>query len=246
MSYSVFDQFEISTIIPLRFLIDMSITNSTIFMLISVLIFYYLFSINVKSIIPGRWQSVIEIIYENIYSVVKDNLGKEGGKFLPFIYTLFIFIAMMNIVGVVPYTFATTAHAVVTMGLSFTIVLGVTILGILNHRSHYLSMFLPAGSPLLLGPILVLIEVVSHCAKAISLGVRLCSNITAGHLLFSILSSFAWEMLTSGSVIIFFTSFIALFIVLFITLLEMVVAFIQAYVFSILTTIYISESEHLH
>jgi len=123
-------------------------------------------------------------------NVVKDNIGSAGNKYFPFILALFLFIATMNIFGLVPYTFTPTAHIVVTVGMSFSLILGVTLLGLNLHGSSYISMFMPAGSPMVMAPLLVVIELVSHSAKAISLGVRLAANISAGHLLFAILSGF--------------------------------------------------------
>ena len=122
--------------------------------------------------------------------VVKDNIGSKGFQYFPFIFTLFIFLAMINMFGIVPYTFTPTSHIAVTFGLSLSIFLGVTLLGFVNYQSNYLSMFMPAGAPMVMTPFLVVIEIVSHVAKAISLGVRLAANITAGHLLFAILSGF--------------------------------------------------------
>ena len=209
--------------------------------------FYFLHVSNVENglLIPGRWQSVIEIIYENIHNVVKDNIGSEGSKFFPLIFTIFVFIAIMNVFGIIPYTFTPTAHIVVTFGMSLSIFLAVTFIGLINYRSDFFSMFMPAGSPLALAPFLVIIEFVSYTAKAISLGVRLAANLTAGHLLFAILSGFTWTMLTAGGVLAI-ASIFPMLIVLFITVLEIAVAVIQAYVFCLLTTIYINDSIHLH
>ena len=151
----------------------------------------------------------------------------------------------MNIVGIVPYTFTPTAHIIVGMGMSVSILIGVTLLGIENYGSNYLAMMMPGGSPLVLAPFLVVIELISQLAKGVSLGVRLAANITAGHLLFAILSGFAYTMITAGGLITVLSIF-PIFIVVFITVLEMAVALIQAYVFSILTTIYINDSVHLH
>lgn len=249
MAHSTFEQFEIQRLIAIHPFgnLDISITNSTIFMLLAVSIFYWIYSNNISNgnLIPGRWQSVLELVYINIYNVIKDNIGTSGAKYFPLIFTIFVFIAFMNIIGIIPYTFAPTSHIVVTFGLSLSIFFAVTLLGIINYKSNYFSMFLPGGSPLILAPFLVVIELVSHIAKAISLGVRLAANITAGHLLFAILSGFVWKMLIAGG----FLSVLSIFpmlIVVFITILEIAVALIQAYVFSLLTTIYINESIHLH
>lgn len=248
MAISAFEQFEILRIIPLGLgKFDISITNSTIFMVLAVLYWVVIYKTNVEKggLVPSRWQSVIEIVHDAMFDVVKDNIGKTGQKYLPFILTIFMLIGMMNIVGIVPYTFTPTSHIVVTFGLSLSIFIGVTLLGFRLHGSEYLSMFMPGGSPLVMAPFLVIIELVSHFAKAISLGVRLAANIIAGHLLFAILSGFTWTMLTAGGLTAVAAIF-PLFIVLFITVLEMGVALIQAYVFTTLTSIYISESEHLH
>jgi len=127
-----------------------------------------------------------------MFDVVKDNIGKgaNDAKYFPFILSIFMIIGMMNMVGIVPYSFTPTAHIVVTFGMSLSIFIGVTLLGIRVHGSEYFSFFMPAGSPLAMAPFLVIIELVSHIAKAVSLGVRLAANITAGHLLFAILSGF--------------------------------------------------------
>lgn len=154
-------------------------------------------------------------------------------------------LSIMNIVGIVPYTFTPTAHIVVGMGMSVSILIGVTLLGLENYGSNYLAMMMPGGSPQVLAPFLVVIELISQLAKGVSLGVRLAANITAGHLLFAILSGFAFQMLTAGGILTVLSIF-PILIVVFITVLEMGVALIQAYVFSILTTIYINDSIHIH
>ena len=143
----------------------------------------------------------------------------------------------MNMFGIVPYTFTPTSHIVVTFGMSLSIFLGVTILGFVNYKSDFLAMFMPAGAPLGLAPFLVIIEFISHTAKAVSLGVRLAANIIAGHLLFSILSGFAFTMFTAGGLLTL-ASILPMLIIIFITILEMAVAVVQAYVFCLLTSIY--------
>lgn len=249
--FSAFEQFEISRILKLDLLgkLDISITNSTIFLVISLLFFSFMFNYSGLSkgyLVPSRWQSVLELGYEMIYGVVKENIGEsKGRKYVPFIFSLFMMIVILNLFGLIPYTFSPTSHVAVTLGLSFSIFIGVTLLGIVNYGVNYFSMFMPAGSPLALAPFMVVIEIISHTAKAISLGVRLAANITAGHILFAILSGFVWKMLIAGG-IMSLASVFPMFIVLVVTVIEMAVAVIQAYVFSLLTSIYISESEELH
>lgn len=252
MAYSAFEQFEIVRIVPIHLIgnWDISITNSTVFMILALIFFYFIYMVSgVKEgqLVPSRWQSVIEILYETIYGIVADNIGKEkeNQAYFPFIFTVFMFIVIMNLFGIVPYTFSPTAHIAVTFGLSLSIFIGVTLLGMVNYGANYFSMFMPAGSPLVLAPFMIVIELVSHAAKAVSLGVRLAANITAGHILFAILSGFTFTMLTTGGIMTI-ASIFPMLIVLFITVIEMAVAVIQAYVFSLLTAIYISESIHLH
>nr|YP_778637.1 ATP synthase F0 subunit 6 [Chrysopathes formosa]ABB90977.1 ATP synthase subunit 6 [Chrysopathes formosa] len=217
MSGGYFDQFKIVVLFAL--------TNSSMMMIITVAVGLLLFK-GVK-LVPTRWQSIIESIYDHFHSVVKDNLGPEGLKYFPFIISLFLFIVFLNVLGLFPYVFTPTVHIVVTLGLSFSIVIGVTLAGIWKFKWNFLSILMPDGAPLGLAPLLVLIETVSYISRAISLGVRLAANLSAGHLLFAILAGFSFSMLTAGGLL----SLFPLLIMVFITLLEMAVAVIQAYVF---------------
>lgn len=249
MINSTFEQFEIVRLIPIHPFgnLDLSITNSTLFLVIAIILINGLINNNVKKgyIIPGRWQTIVELIYETVYNMVKDNIGSAGSKFFPLIFTLFVLIATLNIVGIVPYTFTPTAHIVLTFGMSFSIWLACTILGFKNYGLDYFSMFMPSGSPVALAPFLVIIELVSYVAKAITLGVRLAANLTAGHLLFAILAGFTWKMLIAGGLVSLLSIF-PMLIVIFITVLEIAVALIQAYVFSLLTTTFLNDTVHLH
>jgi len=170
-------------------------------------------------------------------------LGKSGQKYFPFVLSLFIFIAILNILGLFPYVFTPTAHIVMTFGLSLSILIAVTLLGFTTFKLNFLSILMPGGVPLMLAPFLVGIETLSYMIRAISLGVRLAANISAGHLLFAILSGFTFNMLSNGLVVL---SLFPMLILVFITLLEMMVAVIQAYVFCLLTTIYIGDAITMH
>lgn len=244
---SPFEQFEIVRIIPLRLgdTLDLSITNSTVYLAFALGIYTIAYKINIEKgyLVPTRWQAVIELIYGQIVSMVMDNIGE--GKYVPLIWTIFINLAIMNLVGIVPYTFTPTAHIIIGFGMSLSILIAVTYLGFENYGSNYLAMMMPSGSPMVLAIFLVVIELISQLAKGVSLGVRLAANITAGHLLFAILSGFTWTMLTAGGILSVLSIF-PMLIVIFITVLEMAVALIQAYVFSILTSIYVSEAIHIH
>lgn len=216
-------------------------------MVIPVILFTFIYTTNNQNglIVPTRYQSLLEISYNEVNNMVKENIPHGGSRFFPFILTLFFFLALINLIGLIPYTFTPTSHGAVAFGLSFSIFIGSSFIAIQKFGVDYFSMFMPAGAPMAMAPFLILIEFISHLAKAISLGLRLAANITAGHLLFAILSSFIWTMMTSIS----FLSFVGLFplaIALFITILEIAVALIQAYVFCLLTTIYLNDSVHLH
>ena len=197
-----------------------------------------------------QWKTSLILTYRvyrlydiNIHLVVQDNLGKLGQKFFPFVLCLFIFIAMLNILGLFPYVFVPMAQIVITLGISLTIIMEVTLLGVLNFKLNFLSILMPGGVQLVLAPFLVVIETVGYLIMAISLGVRLAANISAGHLLFAILSGFAFNMLSSGMIIL---SVLPMLIMIFIALLEIMVAVIQAYVFCLLTTIYLGDTIALH
>lgn len=185
----------------------------------------------------------MELIHLNIRLVVYDNLGKAGQKYFPFVLCLFLFIVVLNVLGLFPYVFTPTVHIIVTFGLSLSIVMGVTLLGFFIFKFNFLSILMPAGAPLGLAPALVMVEVLSYVSRAISLGVRLAANLIAGHLLFTIISGFAFNMLINGLVVL---SFFPILIMTFITLLEMAVAVIQAYVFCLLTAIYLGDTVALH
>jgi F-type H+-transporting ATPase subunit a len=175
--------------------------------------------------------------------MVREQLGKE--IYLPFIYSTFLFILFANLIGNVPYSYAITSSIVVSIGLSFTIIIGVTILGLSIHKIHFFSFFIPAGTPLALVPLLVLIELISYIARAFSLGIRLFSNITAGHTLLKILSTFLYQMFTSG-VLIAIVTLIPFALFTAIIGLELAVSFIQAYVFTLLLLSYIKDAIDLH
>lgn len=244
MFAAYFDQFNVVKLITIQvFLGDWSVifTNSSMMMVLAVIISWSLLEWN--KLIPNRWQFFIEFIYINIHSVVKDNLGKLGLKFFPFVLCLFIFIATLNILGLFPYVFVPTAQIIITLGISVSIIIAVTLLGFFTFKLNFLSILMPGGVPLVLAPFLVVIETASYLIRAISLGVRLAANISAGHLLFAILSGFAFNMLLNGMII---SSLLPMSIMIFVTLLEIMVAVIQAYVFCLLTTIYLGDTITLH
>src|ERR1700748_3247379 len=188
----------------------------------------------------------MESIYATVFSIVINQINaKKGQMFFPLITALFIFILINNLVGMVPYSFAPTSHFILTFSLSFTIVLGATILGFQIHGLKFFSLFVPAGCPLALLPLLVLIEFISYLARNVSLGLRLAANILSGHMLLNILSGFTYNIMTSG-IIFFFLGLLPLSFIIAFAGLELAIAFIQAQVFVVLACSYIKDGLDLH
>jgi F-type H+-transporting ATPase subunit a len=187
----------------------------------------------------------MESSYASLHNMVKEQIGSANEMYLPFIYALFFFILIANLGGNVPYSYAITSSAILSMGLSFAIFVGVTLLGLQRHGVHFFSYFVPAGTPLAMVPMLVLVELISYLARAFSLGVRLFANIVAGHTLLKILSGFLFPMFTMGPLMLILSTIpMSLFIALI--GLEIAVSVIQAYVFTILTCIYLKDAIDLH
>ncbi len=205
-----------------------------------------LLSTNFNKIKSNNWSINQESLYATIHSIVINQINnKKGQSYFPFIYTLFVFILINNLIGMIPYNFASTSHFALTFAMSFTIVLGTTILGFQNHNLKFFSLLVPAGCPLALLPLLVLIEFISFLARNISLGLRLAANITAGHLLLNILSNFVYNIMNSGFYYIILALIPLMFIIAF-SALELGIALIQAQVFIILTSSYIKDGLDLH
>ena len=217
------------------------ITDSLIIM-ICVMIMYMVLT---KSwfLIPNRFQSVVELIFDHWETVVKENLGEKSEFYLLPLLSLFLFILGINLLGFFTYTFPTTTHIFITFGMAFSIWLGVIFLGIYKYKSSFFSTFMPGGAPLGMSPLLVLIEIASNVSRPIALGMRLAANLTAGHILMAILADF-------GSKMLFYSFSMAnlfpMLIIIFMTILEMGVLVIQAYVFCLLSMIYLRDSLILH
>jgi len=198
-----------------------------------------------RKIIPTRKQAFAESIYEFVLNLVNENVGEKGNKYFPLIFVIFIFILTCNLLGMIPYSFTVTSHIIVTFFLSLSIFIGVTIIGFAHHGIHFFSFFLPAGAPVVLGPFLVVIELISYISRAFSLAIRLFANMMSGHSLLKILAGFAWTMLSVGG-IFYVIHLVPLIIVFIITGLEIGIAMLQAYVFTVLTCIYLNDSINLH
>jgi len=195
--------------------------------------------------VPNNWQTLIETVFETVSQLLFDNINIKGEKYFPFISVLFLFILLVNLVGLVPYSFTITSHLIVTFTLSFSIFIGVNIICVKIHKFEMLSLFIPSNTSFGLALLLVPIEFVSYIFKPISLGVRLFANLMAGHTLLKVIVGFSWSMLLLDDVLSFFH--VAPLLVLVILMgLELAVAVIQAYVFTILTCIYLNDSINLH
>jgi len=217
------------------------ITNSALFILLAFILIYHFLYFGTKkgTIIPNRWQSVVELLYLALLNLIKENIGAKGIKYFPFIFIIFIFILFTNLLGMIPYSFTVTSHIVVTFTLSLSIFIGVTLIGLKIHGLHFFSFFVPQGAPKLLLPLLVVIEAISYTARAFSLAIRLFANMMSGHTLLKIIASFGWTLITMGGIALPLLSVIPIALILAITGLEIGIAFLQAYVFTILTCIYL-------
>ena len=232
---SYFDHFIVTRIIT-----DY-ITDSSIIM-ISVLVLYMVVSRH-NYIIPNRFQSIIEIIIEHWKTVVEENLGEKSNFYLLPLVVLFMFILGLNLLGFFTYTFPPTTHVILTFGMAFGVWIGVMIFGFYRFRLSFFSMFMPVGAPLSLAPLLVVIELASNISRPIALGMRLAANLTAGHILLAILADFSCKLLFYSYSLI---NLFPIFIIMFMTILEVGVLVIQAYVFCLLSMIYLKDSLILH
>jgi F-type H+-transporting ATPase subunit a len=243
------EQFEIKDFLSLSILnTKLSLTNFGFYLIIStiIIIAIHMLVTSYNRLISNSWIITKESIYASIHSIVINQINSTKGQiYFPFIYGLFIFILVNNLIGLVPYSFASTSHFILTFFISFTVVLGVTILGFQKHGLEFFSLFVPSGCPLGLLPLLVLIEFISYLARNISLGLRLSANILSGHMLLVILSGFTYNIMSS-SFVYFILGLIPLAFILAFSGLELGIAFIQSQVFVVLTCSYIKDSLDLH
>lgn len=249
---SPLDQFDIRYLLSIDAAVlgnlRVSLTNIGLYLTIAALLvlFLNLFSSNYNKIVSNNWSISQESTYATIHGIVINQINVNRGQiYFPFIYALFTFILINNLIGMIPYSFASTSHFILTFSISFTVVLGATILGFQKHGLEFFSLLVPSGCPLALLPLLVLIEFISYLARNISLGLRLAANILSGHMLLNILAGFTYNIMTSGF-IFFFLGLIPLAFIIAFSGLELGIAFIQAQVFVVLTSSYIKDGLDLH
>ncbi|NQV46893.1 MAG: F0F1 ATP synthase subunit A [Rhodospirillaceae bacterium] len=235
-------QFEIKTLVPIQLgSVDASLTNSGLFMVTTVAAITIFLTLGIRSrnVVPGRWQSMAELSYEFIAGMIRDNVGSEGRKYFPFIFSLFMFILFANLIGLIPYSFTFTSHIIVTFAMALFVFLGVTVIAIARHKMHFFSFFLPKGVPMVMAPILVPIEVLSYLSRPISLSIRLFANMMAGHTMMKVFAGFVIPLGIFGG-------WAPLGVDIALTAFEFLVAFLQAYVFTVLTCLYLNDAINLH
>lgn len=248
---SPLSQFEVTSLIglnaPILGHLNLTLTNLglySLFVLLVIVSLHYLGN-NDSNLIPSKWSISLESSYASLSSMVREQIGAHSEIYLPFVYSLFFFILIGNLISNVPYSFAITASGIVSLGLSLTIFIGVTILALSIHGIKFFSFFIPAGTPLALVPLLVLIELISYLARAVSLGVRLFANLVAGHTLLKILSTYLYDLFT-GSLIVAIITLVPFTIFLALIGLELAVSLIQAFVFTLLVCSYLRDAIELH
>lgn len=235
------EQFEIKTLVPINLGgVDASLTNSGAFMVLTVLSItaFLVLGMRGRALVPGRWQSMAELSYEFVAGLLRDNVGSEGRRYFPFVFSLFMFIFFANLLGLLPYAFTFTSHIVVTFVLAMIVFIGVTVIGFARHGAHFFTFFVPSGVPAVVLILMVPIEIISYLSRPISLSVRLFANMTAGHILMKVFAGFIIPLGVLG---------IAPFVVdVALVGFELLVAFLQAYVFAVLTCLYLNDAIHLH
>jgi len=236
------EQFQIERIYPIEvFGVDATFTNASLFMVIAVVLIsgFLIFSMRRRALVPNRTQSIAELSYEYIANMVRENLGEEGMKFFPWVFTIFAFILTLNLLGMVPGAFTVTSHIIVTFAFAAMVWIAVTLIGFVRHGVGYLKLFVPEGVPWWLLPIIIPIELISYLIRPVSHSVRLFANMMAGHTMLKVFAGFVVGLGVIGgwAPLAFMVAF---------TGLEIVVAFLQALIFTVLTCIYLNDALHMH
>jgi len=246
--HSPVEQFTIKTLLHLELLgYDVWFSNSALFMILAVLVSvaYLTFAMRNRDMVPGRLQASAEMLYEFISEMVRSNVGNEGRPYFPFVFTLFVFLLFGNMLGLIPYSYTFTSQIVVTFVLAAFIFVGVTLVALIKHGMHFFSFFVPPGAPKVLIPFLIIIEVISYFVRPVSLSVRLFANMLAGHTMLKVFAGLA-VMITGAGGVAVAGSILPFLALIGLTGLEVLVAGLQAYVFTILTCMYLNDALHLH
>jgi len=252
INQSPLDQFTIRNLLTIKAdllgNIQLSLTNIGLYLIITTTLIFilYILATNYNIVVPNGWSLLVESIYATVFSIVVNQINaKKGQMFFPLISGLFIYILINNLVGMIPYSFAPTSHFIITFSMSFTVVIGATILGFQIHSLKFFSLLVPSGCPLGLLPLLVLIEFISYLSRSVSLGLRLAANVLSGHMLLNILGGFTFNIMKNG-IVYFFLGLVPLAFILAFSALEIGIALIQAQVFVVLSASYIKDGLDLH
>lgn len=235
-------QFTINKLVNLKlFGLDVSLTNSGLFM-IAVLItatVYFTMALQARNMVPSRLQLSAELLYGVIRNTVEQNVGTKGRQFIPLMFSLFLFILLCNLFGLFPYAFTVTSHIAITFALAILVFMLVTIVGFAKHGLHFLSLFLPKGTPSWLAPLMIIIELFAYLARPVSLSLRLAANMVAGHVLLKVIAGFVVSLLL-------FLKIIPIPLIVVLIGFEVFVAILQAYIFTVLSCVYLNDAVNLH
>jgi len=224
---------------------DIAFTNSSAYMVatVAVITFLMLGGAAAGRLVPGRFQSLAELSYEFVADTLRSAIGEEGMKFFPFVFTMFMFVVVANLIGIIPYTFTVTSHIIVTLALALTVFLTVFIYGIFKNGLKFFKLFVPSGIPIYILPLIVVIEIISFLSRPVSHSVRLFANMLAGHITLKVFAGFVASLGALGAAG-WAGAVLPLAMTTALTALELLVAFLQAYVFAILTCIYLNDALH--
>jgi F-type H+-transporting ATPase subunit a len=240
-------QFQIHDIAPLLTMggRDIAFTNSALvmFIIVGAVSLLMIGASASRAVVPGRLQSIAEMSYEFVANTVRASAGNEGMKFFPFVFTLFMFVLFANLIGLIPFSFTVTSQLIVTVALALTVFAIVIIYGFWKNGLHFFNLFVPKGVPKLILPLIVFIEVLSFISRPVSHSVRLFANMLAGHITLQVFAGFV-IMLAGAGILGWFGAALPFIMVILLTALELLVAFLQAYVFAILTCIYLNDAIH--
>ncbi len=240
-------QFQIKNLFPIGHIggVEIAFTNSALFMLISlaIVLLLTLGATRSRALVPGRMQMVAEMSYDFVASILRSTAGEEGMKFFPLVFCLFMFILVLNVIGIIPYTFSVTSHIIITVAFALLVFFTVLVYGFWKNGLRFFKLFVPSGIPIYILPLVSAIEVLSFLSRPVSHSVRLFANMLAGHITLKVFGGFV-TMLAAAGVIGWFGAVLPLGLTVALTALELLVAFLQAYVFAILTCIYLNDAIH--
>lgn len=239
-------QFELVPVLgPIGRAVGFSQSNAHMLLAVGLITLLFLVGMRHRAVVPGRLQAAAEMLYEFVEGVVIGQVGHEGRRYFPFVFALFMFVLFGNMLGLLPYAFTYTSHIAVTFGLAFLVFLVTTVVALALHGRKFFGYFFPEGAPLWLAPIIIPVEVVSYISRPVSLSIRLFANMVAGHVMLKVFATFIVLIGSLGAVGIFGAA-LPLAVNVALIGFEILVAFLQAYVFAILTSIYLHDAVHLH